>query len=294
MRRLLSAAFLLLLVGLATYAGSFYAARSVLAHGQHCGAGSNPACNWDNDQEPLLHPQRYWAQQKGHPNYSDGYSNGLKGWIRAQNVNMLDPPTTSMLNCETIQTLPDSPGCDFMAQSIQMLSDRGADYATMGFTEGLMPTGDYIRTSPKLFRESQTSCLGYQFSELPTTSLHEGVQIYWKGGTGTCFGRTVYVWWYARGFGTDIGVAYMDSPNGNYRAFTEHFDNTHMEPNGVQCFGTNASCLQSTGYDLYLWTYSGQYWSPWDWTRPMSFLETGGYDHVMMEPYYSFKTLGVW
>jgi hypothetical protein len=74
-----------------------------------------------------------------------------------------------------------------------------------------------------------------------------------------------------------------------------------MEPVGTQCFGWITSCTTSGGYDLFLWTQAGGYWSQWqDWVptiidenQPVQGW-TSKYYHNDLQTWYEFTTTGNW
>jgi hypothetical protein len=173
----------------------------------------------------------------------------------------------------------------------------------MGFTEGIMQSwgSPVIRTSPKVFTEVLSPCQGYLFFERSTPSLQDYLGLRWSGTTGVCAnGLTYQKWYYLRGVNyATYDVAFISSSYGDFRAFTEHFDNTHMEPNGFQCFGRSAGCSESATHELKFYIRPFNTWYPWASTgTPTIILDTqndgGGYTYGYINPYRSFFSGGQW
>ena len=245
----------------AAYFGAFYATHTAFGYDTRCGVTGNPPCNTGD--------ARYWVLQKSDRNHSV-YSNGIRGGIASQDISMLDPATTNIAECERIGQ-PGGPGCDHITDALQVVSGSGIQFMTIGFTEGLMPyppPNNQIRTSPKFFTEVQNAgyCPGgsYQFFERSTPSLAEFAGLKWTGSTGTCSGHTVWIWYFLRGSGyAAFDVAFIDSSYADFRAFTEHFDNSQMEPNGVKCFGRIDGCGFDPVHELNTYYRPTNTWSPW-------------------------------
>jgi hypothetical protein len=285
MRRLLFPAFLLLLVALAIYAGSFYATRSVFAHYTHC----DPASPWTavpcNEVPGGF--SRYYAGQRGNHAYPGGFSNGIEGFISAQDVSIHD---TSQ---------------DFVADWVGVRSVAANEWVQAGFVEGILPN-EYSRTTPKVYNEFVSACFGYSFAERstppPNPRYNEYFRVSWAGASGFACGQTVYIWQFGRGpsFATfDYGFMFVSS--GRFRATTELRDKTHMEPIGTQCFGWITSCTTSGGYDLFLWKQSEGYWYQWQDQVPTIIDENqivdgwaSRYYHNDLQTWYEFTTTGSW
>lgn len=277
------------------YFGAFYATQTALAHGAHCGSGANPPCNTGSS--------RYWALQKSDRTQPNGFSNGIRGGLSVSDVSMLDPSTTNLSECETIaQFGATSPGCDFLSHSLQVVDASNSQFITIGFTEGIMQSwsSPVIRTSPKVFTEVQSPCQGYLFFERPTSSLQDYLGLRWSGTSGVCAnGQTYQKWYFLRGVNyAAYDVAFISSSNADFRAFTEHFDNTHMEPNGFQCFGRSSGCSEAASHELKLYDRPNLAWYAWTLATPTIIIDSqddgGGYQYGQMNPYRSFFTGGQW
>ncbi len=174
MVRLLAAACVLLAVGFAAYAGSFYATRSALAHYSDCDPSAPWTFNPCNGDPPAQLP-RYYAEQFGNTAYSAGHSNGINGFISSQYV-----------------ALHDTSQQDFMANWIGMTKDFGTvEWAQTGFIEGKLPNG-YWRTTPTIYTENQSLCYGHSFVERSTPPgnprYNEYFRASWAGAWGSCPG----------------------------------------------------------------------------------------------------------
>ncbi len=90
----------------------------------------------------------------------------------------------------------------------------------------------------------------------------------------------------------------MGSTYGDFRAFTEHFDNTHMEPNGIQCFGRTSGCTENAAHELKFYMRANNTWYTWTASTPTIILDHlddgGGYQYGYINPYRSFFTGGQW
>jgi len=289
MFRLAPAAIVLLLVGLATTLVSFYATRSVLAHYSHCDPAGPP---WTavpcNDVSGGI--ARYYAGQRGNTAYPGGFSNGIEGFISAQDVTIHDTAQDFIADWVGVRNM--NPAYEPTGESVQA-----------GFTEGVFPNGQ-PRTTPKVYNEFLSACFGYSFAErstpAPNPRYNEYFRVSWEGASGAGCGQTVYIWQFGRGpgFATfDYGFMFVSS--GRFRATTELRDRTHMEPVGTQCFGWITSCTMSGGYDLFLRDQYGWYqWQDWVPTiRDENQVVQGwasGYHHNDLTSWYEFTTTGNW
>lgn len=255
---------------------AYTATGSVEGHGNHCG-GAHPPCNTGNS--------RHFVGQGSIPGLANSTSNGIYGRVGAQNVAILD---------QTCANMTSNPQCDHISHALQM--QFGADFMTIGFTEGCCVGpgwGSYV--NPIFFTEVQSGCFGWWFFTRSTPSLEETPSIRWKGGSGSGCGFPAYIWIFERNGGTPFDVGFTSSSQGTFAAFTEHFNNTHMEPNGTQCFG-GGWCRSIYGLALQRWNQGTQTFSLWDSTVSTSFQEGNGYFHTPASgiQWYGFNTTGTW
>ena len=219
MRAVAAWIILLFVAAAAGYFASFYGTRSVLGHGAHCGVGGNPACNTSDSVW-----RRYYAGQIGDVGQAGGYSHGIKGYLRAQDIALRDTV------CERPRT--SNPGCDFILDSLTMVRQaQPLEWVQIGFREGMWFDWS-TRSSPKVYTEYQTGCTGYGWVERYVSGFHHSMQLHWDGQWSYCNGVPVYFYWFSLD-GSSIDANFMGQALNNFQALTEHFDNTHMEPNGL-------------------------------------------------------------
>lgn len=150
-----------------------------------------------------------------------------------------------------------------------------------------------------MFTEVETLCASQDsFYERSPPSLNEFLGLRWSGSWGTCGGNTYAIWNFIRGSGYatyDFGI--MVSSSADFRAFTEHFNNTHMEPNSVQCFGRGSGCATTAGTELRVYNRSSFSWGLWDTSKPTTVSvspPSSGYSYNYIVSYSSFFTGGIW
>ncbi len=289
MSRIIAWAVLLVTVSLGLYVASFYATRVVLGSGYLCDEFFPWTFNPCNDVSGGI--PRYYALQKGNVAYAAGISNGIQGFISAQDVSIHDTQE------------------DFIGNYIDMADTVTGESAQIGFTEGILPNLQQ-RTTPIIYTEFQSACpsLGYNFAERSTPPgnprYNEYFRVSWAGASGSCAqGGTVYIWQFGRGsnFAT-IDFAFMFGASVRFDATTELRDRKYMEPSGTQCFGGGYLCTPSQyGYDLFLWNQTYQGWFQWDTSRPTTIIENqivqgyaSGYFHNPVQQWYQFTTTSGW
>lgn len=286
MLRLAPAGILLFLVAVAAYAASFYATKSVLAHGPHCG-GSYP-CN-------ILF-LRYYAGRYVCCAF------GFAGAIDAMDVDLWDGDASG----DCINDQFGNPGCDWVSHYVSLSKtgpDPSADQMQMGWTEGLFkdPPGSpppTIFTSPRIYEElNRTACEPtYALIDRGTTSsLWNQFFMYWSRIEGPCpGGGYTYVMYLKLGdFGNPIlDFTYHPQPYGRLDAMTEHLNNTHIEPNGTICFGSNTVCSPSTPLGLRFYDPYTQSWSLWTPPSDVYYAANMPYDTSTMAYYYSHYSYG--
>ena len=259
MPRLLSGAFLLLLVGLASYSGSFYVTRAVFA-ATACGA-PNPPC------------RTYHTGQQGNDTFFSGYSHGIEGSIRYQDVAMYS--TT-----------------DTLAHWLTMVNFAPLAWAQMGFVEGQDPNG-VKRTNVVLYSERSEGaiCQSYRFSPInPAPYNPDYPMIYWTGQSIFCSpeGKTGYTYSVGRMGGAPLDTVYLPAALNNFQAYSEEKIMVFMEPNGTQRFGDSIS--------LFLYNKGTGYWDQWGVERP-TFVrenqENSRYYHNPIDTWTSFTTTSV-
>jgi hypothetical protein len=271
------------------YLAGFSGARLARGHFTHCDPGAPWTTNPCNGVPGGL--ERYYAAQIGNTAYLAGYSNGIDGFISAQDVAIHD-----------IQN-------DFIANWIGVANLVG-EWVQPGFWEGIMPNGAQ-RTTPQVYNETMSACqaIGYSFAERSTPPgnprYNEYFRVSWHGSYGYCANPVakVYIWQYGRGAGfATFDYGFMFTMSGRFDATTELRDRTHMEPSGTQCFGGGYLCTPSEyGFDLFLWKQSDQTWYLWDASRPTTIVENevaqgfgSGYFHNPSQQHYRFTTTSGW
>lgn len=89
--------------------------------------------------------------------------------------------------------------------------------------------------------------------------------------------------------------SFYNSPYARFEAGTEHFNNTHVEPNGRACFGTRSSVSKNglagtDGSGIKAYNYPRGVWETWLWTP--TFIIEAGYIYLQPQAYWAFETLG--
>jgi hypothetical protein len=264
--RLLHPITLVLLIAVSSYFGAFYGTQAVLAHGSHCG---NP---------PRYPCQIYYAGQQGHTSYPLGYSHGIDGSIKYQNIAMLS-------------------GQDTIAHWISSVTFNPTAWTQTGFVEGQRPDGLIGLNPAKYVERKNTLCQDYFFSTFTPAYNPDYLQIYSTGETSWCASaqQLGYVYWTRSKIlgGPPYDIVNMRADLSNFQAATEHQNDSHMEPNGTQCFGTYANCAD----EHWLWLYNKDIgsWSLWDFSRPTTVTENqanAGYLHNPVYNWSSFTTTG--
>lgn len=289
-------------VAFAAYVGAYSAATTVLAHGTHCDSTAPYTfvpCN--RDGVPGLLP-RYYAGETGNPAYAAGKSNGIRGFISAENVAIADTSSDFIANFIGIT----HPNLD-----CSQLDNPSCQWVQLGFDDGVRPSGG-SSNSVKVYTEVKSTCPlwgsnGYSFTLHSTPSgnprYNEYFEASYKGSFGWCSGEKVYFYNFNRGisFGTfDFGITTFTL--GRFDATTELRDWHAMEPSETQCFGGGYQCTPSQyGHDLVLWNNSTGYYSFWDTSRPTIITEdqsvqgwTSDYFHNPNQYYYRFTTTSPW
>ncbi len=252
----------------ASYFAAFHGARLALGHAVPCG-GSNPPCL-----------QKYYSAQDGNKDYYSGYSHGLEGSIKYQDVALYG-------------------NYDFNAHWLWMWTVYGSNSAQpqMGVIDGWTDRG--YRSSPTLYWERLGGACqspGRDWNFISPQYNPDYPMIYWDGGTASCNGRAVYRYQIGRMGGDTFATVYMYSALSVFSAGSEHSVFTspsYMEHNGIQCFGTFGGC---GGGEFGLWLYNRGtgYWNLWGMERATIIREDPGYYHEPKVQWSSFYTWSSW
>ncbi len=171
------------------------------------------------------------------------------------------------------------------------------EWVQAGYVLGRDPIG--INYSPVLYTESRTTCPdptvpagqgpGYWFRHWPTPSLRDKLWIYRpQGSLFTCYaGGYKHIYFYRRGT-MDFAYAWIRADTVAAYVGSEHHDYTHIEENGLACFGASTSCGASTSEGLYYYfNYDGS-WRLWVSGVSVWVREDPCYDYWEMAAHYSF------